>query len=196
MMHYLLTMTVIAVAFATYFLTPWQTHALVMLWIGISGLTIIFILWENPVATKLNDQVFSPLKGISAAHPWQQVHQWLCNALGAEPDRLVLTDPVQQLQVTIDVRPLMRILGGEWEQALNRAEQIKAQNSGGASKRGIATEGEEGAFLGASAKEMAARMEAAKKAKERETAIIPGPSHTLMPQHGGDAPPPPAGDGI
>ncbi len=100
----------------------------------------------------LKDQVFSPLKGVSASHPWQKIHQWLCDVLGAEPDRLVVTDPVQQLQCTIDLRPLMRILGGEWEACLNRAIAVKDQNSQGASKRGIATEGEDGAFMASALK--------------------------------------------
>lgn len=157
----------------------------------------------------LPDQVFPKMKDVSAGHPWQSIHQWLCNVMGAEPDRLVITDPVQQLQVTIDIRPLMHILGGEWEACVHRAERIKAQNSQGASKRGIATEGEDGAFMASALKRAGVGPKPPPGAKEftRSAAvamdvtakahpvvsdpdapterIVPMSGATLMPKHGG-----------
>jgi hypothetical protein len=118
------------------------------------------------MAKPLPDQIFPALKGVSAAHPYHAIHQWLCNVFGAHPNDLVVTDPQQNFRPVVDLEPLMRILGGEWAEAVDRCYRTKKQVTEGSNLRGIQTEGEEGSFLAGLGKMIKGKPKAPEGAKE------------------------------
>lgn len=81
------------------------------------------------------------------------IRRWLEDAMGAEPDRIVATDPAQIFRPVIDIEPLLRILGGPWLALVERCHTAKAdmrdKRSGDrAAHAGEAVEGSFGSVAG------------------------------------------------
>jgi hypothetical protein len=72
---------------------------------------------------------FAKMKSYQPPHPYEAIHQWLCEVFGAHPDNLVVTDPQQNFSPVVSMEGLMQILGGEWAECVRRCYEMKADSN-------------------------------------------------------------------
>ncbi len=113
------------------------------------------------MAPSFTPKPFPLLEGYPADHPYQVIHQWLCNVFGAHPADIVATDPAQNFAPVVNLESLMLILGGPWELCVKTCHDAKLSTNDKRAPGKILMTGDEkdGSFLaGAAARAKAQRL--------------------------------------